>query len=180
MQDPADEFAAIAEEVAERARAAGLTVGVAESLTSGAIANSLGAAPEASEWFRGGVVAYAESVKRRVLGVEAELVVSAQCASELATGVARLLDADAAVAVTGVGGPDSADGEPPGTVFAAVAVRGEVHGARFAFDGDPAHVVHQTVGAALELLRTALPPLSSSHPNSGESPLLRTESEKSS
>lgn len=158
MQDPADEFAAIADEIAARTRAAGLTIGVAESLTSGAIANALGAAPEASEWFRGGVVAYSESVKRRVLGVEAEHVVSAQCAGELAMGTARLLDADAVVAVTGVGGPDPADGEPPGTVFGAVVVDGLVHGERFAFDGDPAHVVHRTVDAALRLLRTALPP----------------------
>lgn len=160
MEDPADEFAALAEEVADRAQAAGLTVATAESLTSGGIANAIGAAPEASEWFRGGVVAYAEAVKREVLGVTAESITSAECARELAAGVAELLGADAAVSVTGVGGPDPADGEPAGTVYAAVSVRGELRDARFRFDGGPAEVVHQTVRAALELLRDALPPSS--------------------
>jgi nicotinamide-nucleotide amidase len=159
MEDPADEFARVASEVAERAQAAGLPIAVAESLTSGGIANALGAAPEASEWFRGGVVAYAESVKRDVLGVEADSVNSTQCARELATGVAGLLDAGAAVAVTGVGGPEPEDDEPAGSVYAAVTVQGEVRDAHFQFDGDPSQVVHQTVRAALELLRDALPPV---------------------
>ncbi|WP_448811552.1 CinA family protein [Agromyces bauzanensis] len=156
MQDPADEFAGIAAEVARRAQAAGLTVAAAESLTSGAITNTLGAAPDASEWLRGGVVAYAEGVKRDVLGVTADDITSAQCARELAAGVARLLGADAAVSVTGVGGPEPADGEPAGSVYAAVAVRGDIRDAHFQFDGDPSEVVHATVRAALELLRDAL------------------------
>lgn len=157
MEDPADEFAALAEEIAEKAQAAGLRIAVAESLTSGGISNALGAAADASDWFRGGVVAYAEDVKRKLLGVTAESVTSAQCARELATGVALVLEADAAVAVTGVGGPRPADGEPPGTVFVAVTVRGDIRDAHYRFDGEPAEVVHQTVGAALELLRDALP-----------------------
>ena len=123
MQDPADEFAGVAEQIAAYASALDVKVAVAESLTSGGIANALGAAPEASEWFTGGVVAYAESVKRDVLGVTAPVISSAQCARELATGVAKLLGAEAAVAVTGVGGPESADGLPPGRVYIAVACR---------------------------------------------------------
>ncbi|WP_448006519.1 CinA family protein [Agromyces bauzanensis] len=156
MQDPADEFAGLAADVARRAKAAGLTVAAAESLTSGAITSTLGAAPDASEWLRGGVIAYAEGVKREVLGVTADDITSAQCARELAVGVARLLGADAAVSVTGVGGPEPDDGEPAGSVYAAVAVRGDIRDAHFQFDGDPSEVVHQTVRAALELLRDAL------------------------
>lgn len=156
MQDPADEFAGIAAEVARRAQAAGITIAAAESLTSGAITNTLGAAPDASEWLRGGVVAYAEEVKRDVLGVTADDITSAQCARELAAGVARLLGADAAVSVTGVGGPEPDDGEPAGSVYAAVAVGGDIRDAHFQFDGDPSEVVHATVRAALELLRDAL------------------------
>lgn len=158
MQDPADKFEGLAEEIARRALAAGLTVAAAESLTTGAISNALGAAPGASEWLRGGVVAYATGVKRALLGVTAEKVASAQCARELAQGVARALEADATVAVTGVGGPDPDEGEPAGSVFAAASVRGELREAHWQFDGDPAEVVHQTTGAALELLRDALPP----------------------
>jgi len=160
VEDPADEFAGLGAEIAERARTSGLTIAAAESLTSGGITNALGAAPEASEWLRGGVVAYAEGVKREVLGVTADDITSAACARELATGVARLLRADAAVAVTGVGGPAPADGEPAGSVYAAVTVRGDIRDAHIQFHGDPSEVVHQTVRAALELLRDALPPAS--------------------
>ena len=135
MQDPADEFAQVADEIARRLTAATMTVAAAESLSSGGITNALGAAPEASDWLRGGVVAYAEQVKREVLGVTARSVTTAQCAREMAEGVARLLGADAAVAVTGVGGPEPADGVPAGTVFAAVTVRGETRDERFQFDG---------------------------------------------
>ncbi len=157
MQDPADEFAPLAEEIARRVSAAEMTVAAAESLSSGGLTNALGAAPAAADWLRGGVVAYAEDVKRGLLGVTALSVTTAQCAREMAEGVARLLGADVAVAVTGVGGPEPADGEPAGTVFAAVTVRGATRDRRFQFAGDPAEVVHQTVGAALAMLRDALP-----------------------
>jgi nicotinamide-nucleotide amidase len=68
----------------------------------------------------GGVVAYASSVKKDLLGVTAEKVVSRQAAEEVATGARFRLGADVAVAVTGVAGPDRQDGEPPGTVWIGV------------------------------------------------------------
>jgi nicotinamide-nucleotide amidase len=156
MQDPADEFAGVAEQIAAHAAALEVEVAVAESLSSGGIANTLGAASEASEWFKGGVVAYAESVKRDVLGVTAPVITSAQCARELATGVAQLLGAGAAVAVTGVGGPESVDGQPPGTVYIAVACLGTLEDRQYDFEGDPPEVVHQTIGHALQLLERVL------------------------
>lgn len=156
MQDPAEEYEDVARRVAELAQAKGLTIGCAESLTSGAIAVALGAAPEASAWFRGGVVSYDEAVKRGLLGVSARKITSAACARQMAGGAAAVLTADAAVAVTGVGGPGPTDGEPAGTVFIAATVRGRMIEQQQLFDGDPAQVVHATVGAALELLAQAL------------------------
>ena len=156
MQDPAEEYEDVARRVAELAQAKGLTIGCAESLTSGAIAVALGAAPEASAWFRGGVVSYDEAVKRGLLGVNARKITSAACARQMAGGAAAVLTADAAVAVTGVGGPGPTDGEPAGTVFIAATVRGRMIEQQQLFDGDPAEVVHATVGAALELLAQAL------------------------
>ena len=156
MRDPAEEHADVARRIAELAQAKGLTVGCAESLTSGAIAIAIGAAPEASEWFRGGVVAYSEAVKRGALGVNARKLTSATCARQMAGGAAAVLMAGAAVAVTGVGGPGPTDGEPAGTVFIAATVRGRMIDRHLVFDGDPAEVVHATAGAALELLAQAL------------------------
>jgi len=151
-----DDLQSRSDEIGRMAQDRSVRIAAAESLTSGAIASALGRGEEASEWFSGGVVAYAESVKRDVLGVTATSVLTAQCARELATGVARLLDADVAVAVTGVGGPDPEEGLPAGTVYAAVCVGDEVTDATWRFEGDPSAIVEQTVTAALGLVRRAL------------------------
>lgn len=83
------------------------------------LANAFARASGSSKWFRGGIVAYSATVKYDVLDVPHGPVVSEVAALAMARGVDRLLDADVAVAVTEVGGPDSQDGEPPGAVWAA-------------------------------------------------------------
>ena len=143
----------LAARVAERAGDADFTVGVAESLTGGKISTAFAAAPEAGTWFRGAVVAYSEGVKRDVLGVPDDCpVVSRACAQQMAEGAARLLGADYAVAVTGVGGPGSQDGEPPSTVWFAVSGPIGTRAHQHRFDGDPDEVLELTVDEALRLL----------------------------
>jgi nicotinamide-nucleotide amidase len=145
-----------AEAIASLARRNGMRVGVAESLTCGKIAAQLGAAEEASAWFRGCVVAYASGVKFDVLGVTPGPVVTPECARQMASGAARVLDADAVVAVTGVGGPDPEEGHPPGTVYVATWLRGVEACERFQFSGSPEKVLGKTVPQALEALRAAM------------------------
>ena len=146
----------VASAVAALAQAKGLTVGASESLTSGAVCSALGAAPQASDWFRGGLVAYASDVKFDVLDVPVGPVVSRPAALAMAHGAARLLRADVVVAVTGAGGPDPQDGQEPGTVwFAAVAPRGEWT-ERHLFPGEPADVVQAATQQAMKLLVGAL------------------------
>ena len=143
----------LAEQIAEIAEAAGVTVAVAESLTGGKLACHLAAAPSSSTWFRGGVVAYSSEVKYEVLGVPRGPVVSEACAAAMAEGAAKLLGADVAVAVTGVGGPDEQEGQPAGTVcFGLTGGASEQH----LFDGGPQDVLDRTVAHALELLRQAV------------------------
>ena len=150
----AEKSANLAEKVARCARERDLTVAVAESLTSGLLVSTLGAAEDASEWLRGGVVAYATPVKQKVLAVSPGPVVSARCAEEMAAGVAAHLDADAAVATTGVGGPDSEEGREPGTVYIGWWVHGQAGSELYTFDGSPEEVLEATVAAALaDLLR---------------------------
>jgi nicotinamide-nucleotide amidase len=134
----------------------GLQVAAAESLTCGQLAADLGAGPDASTWFRGGVVAYATEVKVGVLGVTPGPVVTDRCAQEMARGTATLLGADAVVATTGVGGPDAEEGEPPGTVYVAALVRGVATCVRLDLAGDPAEVLRQTRSRALEILHDAM------------------------
>ena len=146
----------LAEQVGEAAGDAGLTVGTAESITAGAVATALAAAPEASEWFHGGVVAYSPRVKQDVLGVTPGPVVTDRCAREMARGAARLLEVDAAVATTGVGGPDPEEGEPPGTVYVAVVGPAGESCHRLGLAGSPEEVVDLAAERALELLLGAL------------------------
>jgi nicotinamide-nucleotide amidase len=138
--------------IADHARAEGLYVAVAESLTCGAVASRLGAGAEASKWFRGGVVAYDESVKFDLLGVTPGPVVTESCAQELALGVARLLRADLAIGVTGVGGPDPSEGKPPGTVIVAATGPDATSCRTFEFSEDPEAVIAATVEKALNML----------------------------
>ncbi|MCU1637005.1 MAG: CinA domain protein [Cryobacterium sp.] len=155
MPDPAelnDESMEVAAAISRTARSSGHTVAVAESLTSGAIASHLGASEASSEWFAGGVVAYAKKVKFDVLAVAPGPVVTDSCARQMASGVARLTSADLAVAVTGVGGPDPEEGKPAGTVFIAVSSRTGVRSEEFRFDGDPTEVVRATTLEALRML----------------------------
>ena len=63
-------------------------------------------------------------MKQSVLGVTTEHVVSEQCAIEMAVGAQRVLGADVGIAATGVAGPDEQDGQPPGTVWFAIALPG--------------------------------------------------------
>jgi nicotinamide-nucleotide amidase len=156
----------LAGEIAGLAHSTGRTVAVAESLTGGRICAALAAAEASSEWFRGGVVAYASEVKRTVLQVAQGPVVSAEAVHAMGVGVRDLLDADLGLAVTGAGGPAPQDGQEPGTVFLAVVDGSETGGEPVLrhIDGDPGQVCAATVTEALKLLaeRLRLPAVTSS------------------
>ncbi len=145
-----------AERIAGSAQEARARVAVAESLTSGAIASALGAAPHAAEWFAGGIVAYSSDVKHHLLRVSPGPVVCASAAEEMARGAREMFEATIAVAVTGAGGPAAQDDQPAGTVFIAVASGSGVATSEFRFDGGPGQVVELTVRHALRLLEGAL------------------------
>lgn len=145
------EAATTAEALAIALRRHGLTLAVAESLTCGTLASTVGAASEAATWFRGGVIAYMDDVKFSVLGVEPGPVVSEACARQMAEGVRTLLRADVGVAVTGVGGPGREEGEPPGTVFIALARTAWTTCEAHQLPGSPEEVLRATVEAAIRL-----------------------------
>jgi nicotinamide-nucleotide amidase len=111
--------------VSDLLRAKGWTLGLAESLTGGLVGSRISDAPKSSEIFKGSIVSYATEVKRSVLGVTAEDVVSADCAMQMAEGARRVLGADVGLAVTGVAGPTEQEGQPVGTVFFGLAMPGQ-------------------------------------------------------
>lgn len=105
----------------------GQTVAVAESCTGGLLGASLTEAAGASAYFRGGVIAYDNTVKINALGVDAQDLeqagaVSQAAASQMAQGVCRTLHSDWGISITGVAGPGGGtDEKPVGTVWIAVA-----------------------------------------------------------
>jgi nicotinamide-nucleotide amidase len=131
----------------------GRTLAVAESLTGGLLASAFARASESSEWFRGGIVAYSSAVKYHVLGVPEGPVVSEAAAVAMAAGVGRLLEADVAVAVTGVGGPDFQDGQPPGTVWAATWSGQLGSAVLLRLSGSPESICEQVCYATVRMLR---------------------------
>jgi nicotinamide-nucleotide amidase len=119
-----------------------LTLGVAESLTGGLVGARLAAVPGAGDSFMGSIVSYHTDVKRSVLGVTAEQVVSGECAQEMAEGARRVLGADVGISITGVAGPDELEGQPVGTVWFGVALPGR-----------PAEAVHARLPGDRERIR---------------------------
>jgi nicotinamide-nucleotide amidase len=105
----------------------GLTLGLAESCTGGLVGHRLTEVPGSSAWLRGGVVAYADDAKQRVLGVREETLrmhgaVSEETAGEMAEGARRTFGSDIGVAVTGIAGPTGGTPEKPvGTVCFGLA-----------------------------------------------------------
>jgi nicotinamide-nucleotide amidase len=108
-------------------RRRGLTVAAAESCTGGLVQKRLTDVPGSSDVFRGGVVAYADDVKERALGVRHELfaahgAVSEEVARAMAQGVRERLGASVAVATTGVAGPGGGSPDKPvGTTWFGIA-----------------------------------------------------------
>lgn len=138
--------------IADFAVAHGLRIAAAESLTSGLICAELGAAPRASDWFVGGVVAYDAQVKSALLGVDPGPVVTARCAEQMKAGVVRLLRADYAVAVTGVGGPDEEEGKPPGRVYICSGGSETTLSRECDLSGSPEEILKATVRHAIQAL----------------------------
>lgn len=142
--------------VLDLCRQAGLTLGVAESVTGGIIASRISALPGASDVFRGAIVAYDPDVKHRVLGVPAGPVVTEEAAAAMAQGARRVLGVDVALATTGVAGPTETENMPVGTVCLAVAIGDRVSATTVRLPGDRTRVSQFAAISASDLLRREL------------------------
>ncbi|MGC9350287.1 MAG: CinA family protein [Anaerolineae bacterium] len=104
---------------------------VAESATGGLLGHRITQVPGSSDYFWGGVIAYADDVKRALLGVRGETLenwgaVSTQAALEMAQGICRATGAEVGISVTGIAGPTGATAyKPIGLYYIGLAVPGE-------------------------------------------------------
>ncbi len=139
------------------------TVALAESCTGGMVSSLLTDVPGSSEYFLGSVVSYANSAKESLLGVNAATLrqrgaVSEEAAVAMAVGARERFDADVAVSVTGIAGPDGGSPEKPvGTVYFGLAARqAQTAAKKRLFVGDRGVVRRAASIQALEMLRRYL------------------------
>lgn len=151
----------LAENLGEALQQLRWKVTAAESCTGGAIAAAITSVAGASAWFDGAVVSYADRIKRDFLGVDQRDLdefgaVSEAVVRQMAVGVLNRLDANLAVAVSGIAGPDGgSDEKPVGTVWIGWAhAEGQepvqADARLLHFDGNRAEIQSQTVREALQ------------------------------
>jgi nicotinamide-nucleotide amidase len=136
-----------------------LTLATAESCTGGYLAHMITSVPGSSRYFKGSVIAYSNEVKIAQLGVSAEDLkqygaVSEEVAKAMAEGVRKELNADIAIATTGIAGPDGGTVEKPvGTVWIAYSDKYKTLAKKFNFSRDRTFIVHWSALAALNMIR---------------------------
>lgn len=120
-----NELFELAERLGRTLKAKGYKIATAESCTGGWIAQALTEVPGSSAWFDRGFVTYSNNAKMQILGVNPQTLaehgaVSAEIAQQMAAGALANSEADWAIAVTGIAGPDGGSEEKPvGTVYIA-------------------------------------------------------------
>jgi len=157
-----DDKLSLVEEISERLREQGYTLGTAESCTGGMIAAAITDLPGSSQIFKGSIVSYSNAVKAKLLGVPQEILdregaVSGACVRAMVSGVAKALDVDAAIAISGIAGPDGGtDDKPVGLVFIAASLHDKIIVAEHIFPGNRDTVRKRAMVRALLMLRELL------------------------
>ena len=154
-----DAVALLSQKVNDALRARSLTLATAESCTGGSIAAAITSMSGSSDIFKGGVVAYSNEIKERLLGVAHETLenygaVSESVVREMALGAKSAIRCDCAVATSGIAGPSGGTPEKPvGTVWVAVAVGETVYTKLLQLvDNGRLANINATVEKVLELL----------------------------
>jgi nicotinamide-nucleotide amidase len=139
----------------DAARQRGVRLAVAESCTGGLVGKRLTDTPGSSDVFVGGVIAYDNAVKTRLLDVPQALLdahgaVSEEVSCAMAVGIARRLEVSLALAVTGIAGPSGgSDSKPVGTVWLATTLDGVVTATRVVLPGSRAEIRMRAAQASL-------------------------------
>jgi PncC family amidohydrolase len=135
-----------------------LTLAVAESCTGGLLGGALTAVAGSSAYFKGGVIAYGNDAKRRILGVPKDILdkkgaVSAETVKAMAIGACRQFSAECAISISGIAGPGGGTiGKPVGCVFVGISAGGSVKSYKYLFRGNRQSIRQQAVREALGIL----------------------------
>ncbi|MCL2575521.1 MAG: CinA family protein [Defluviitaleaceae bacterium] len=137
----------------------GMKIAIAESLTGGALSATIVSVPGASYVLDEAMTTYSNDAKIARLGVSPQTIenlgaVSAQCAEEMAEGIAKTSGADYGIATTGIAGPDGATPQKPvGLVYIGAHHKNKTVSYRYVFEGDRNAVIAQTVNKCLDILQ---------------------------
>jgi nicotinamide-nucleotide amidase len=143
-------------------RSQGKMLATAESCSGGLIGHKITSVPGSSNYFTGGVIAYSNDLKEKLLGVDPELLarhgaVSSAVAKAMAVGIRSKTGADIGLSVTGIAGPTGGSPEKPvGTVFIALATPDQTIDIPCCFSGDRWQVQELTAVTSLDLIRRLL------------------------
>jgi nicotinamide-nucleotide amidase len=135
-----------------------LTLATAESCTGGRLGDQITSVPGSSEYYIGGVVAYAYAAKTELLGITQEFLlahgaVSSETAVAMAQGVRRRLKTDLGIAITGILGPGGGmPNKPVGLVYIGLAAADREFARRFQWNGGRLANKESSVNAALEII----------------------------
>ena len=140
----------------------GLSIAVAESCTAGVIASKITSVSGSSYYFKGGVIAYQNEIKTKILEVSQSIIdekteVSAEVVEYMSKSVLKIFNTDFSVATSGYAGPKGGTNKNPvGTVFIAISnlINTEIN--RFVFEGSRKSIVNQAAEKSLELLCRAI------------------------
>jgi len=136
----------------------GKKISLAESCTGGLVASKLTAIKGASEVLEGAMITYSNRIKHEWLGVKEETLqkygaVSKECVKEMLLGIKQKANANVAVAISGIAGPDGGSEEKPvGTVYIGVINEDKIDIKRFHFNGDRGFIQEQAARTALEMV----------------------------
>ena len=139
-------------------RKRGLTLVVAESCTGGFVGHRITQTPGSSDYFLGGIIAYSNPVKNRLLGVKQKTLrihgaVSRETAVEMASGARQQLKADIGLSATGIAGPGGGTKlKPVGLVYIGLADSKTAVSRRYKFAGTRNQIKTQAADAALTML----------------------------
>ena len=155
-------MADLEQEIGELLRRSKLTLGVVESATGGLISHRITNVPGSSDYYCGGITAYSNDVKVRVVGVKAETIaeygaVSHQVVEEMALRGSRVLGSDICIADTGIAGPGGATADKPvGLFYLGLSHGGKAYSQKHRFQSSREENKSQAAQTALIWLREYL------------------------
>lgn len=139
-----------------------LTLSICESCTGGMLGSIITEIPGSSKYFKGGIIAYSNEIKSKIIGVKNKTLknfgaVSSQTAKEMALGLKRLTNSDIGISITGIAGPGGATKtKPVGLVYIGVIFKEKIKIKKNIFAGNRQQIRKKACEKALVLISKML------------------------